>query len=96
MGQPKRSSETPQDLAVARTARDLLAYLRAHPEAADALAGVRLWLEHERRLPSLDVIERAMQSLVERGLVSVVDVGPGSPRLYRLRPPNAADPHTAR
>lgn len=96
MAQPKRSSDPPQDLAVARAARDIMAYLRANPEAADALAGVRLWLEHERRLPSLGVIERAMQSLVERGLVSVVDVGPGSPRLYRLRHPAAANPHAAR
>lgn len=95
MGQAKTSSDSPHDLAVARTARDIMAYLHANPEAADALVGVRLWLEHEHRLPSLDVIERAMQSLVERGLVSVVDLGPGSPRLFRLRLPDAAGPETA-
>jgi Fe2+ or Zn2+ uptake regulation protein len=64
---------------------EILAYLRAHPAAADTVDGiVEWWLPRQRYETAKAAIQRALDSLVAEGVIDelVSDVGT---RLYRLR-----------
>jgi hypothetical protein len=61
-------------------ARELLRYLRAHPEAADTLDGAaRWWLD---RPPAMAVMERAMSMLEDEQFVQR-HVLPGGAAVFR-------------
>jgi len=70
----------PVDLpgTVRQVALEILAYLAKHPEAKDTLEGVRQWwLEDPDRWSERD-ISSAAQALVDRGLLRVWELSPGS------------------
>lgn len=57
---------------------EILAYLAKHPEAKDTLEGVRQWwLDDPDRWSERDVTSAA-QVLVERGLLQIWELSPGS------------------
>lgn len=67
-------------------AREILAYLDAHPDAADSLEGVvQWWILHERFLRGVRAVHRALDRLVDRGEVERV-AGPDGRPLYRAGP----------
>lgn len=63
---------------------EVLAYLHAHPSAADTLDGIiQWWLPIQRYETSRDIIEKALDDLVEQGIVDYVETGDGR-RIFRL------------
>jgi len=65
-------------LNVRQVGLEILAYLAKHPEAKDTLEGVRhWWLEDPDRWSKQDVANAA-QALVDRGLLRVWELNPGS------------------
>jgi Fe2+ or Zn2+ uptake regulation protein len=57
----------------------ILDYLKKNPEAGDTLEGItRWWLERERIESSVDKVIKALESLVEEGLVKGTKVKGGS------------------
>lgn len=70
---------------VRRIAEDLKAYLDAHPEAADSLTGiVHWWLERQRAERQSRKIRRALEFLVDEGLVTREETPDGGV-IYRAR-----------
>ena len=64
-------------------AEDIARYLREHPDAADSLEGIRQWWLPRVRLEEASAqIERALEELLERGLV-VRQIMPDGTILYR-------------
>jgi hypothetical protein len=69
---------------VLATARAVVRYLVARPEAKDTLAGIALWwLEHERAERLLHEVEQAVDFLVAEGLL-LETRRHGTPPYYRL------------
>jgi hypothetical protein len=68
-------------------AEEIARYLRAHPEAADSFEGIRRWwLPRVRFEETTAQIERALDELLERGIV-VREVMPDGRILYRRGEP---------
>jgi hypothetical protein len=66
--------------------REILAYLDAHPDAADSLEGVvQWWIVQPRFLRGLSAVGKALERLVEEGEVERVR-GPDGRPLYRAGP----------
>ena len=64
---------------------EVLEYLNAHPCAADTLDGiVQWWLPIQRYQTAKDIIQKALDDLVQQGLVDYVETGDGR-RIFRLR-----------
>jgi len=58
---------------------EILAYLNAHPRAADSLDGiVSWWLSRQRFEQARDRIQGSLDGLVERGLVERICLADGS------------------
>ncbi len=54
----------------------ILNYLHKNPDAGDTLEGItRWWLESESISISVNDVESAVESLVERGIVSRKEIG---------------------
>jgi hypothetical protein len=69
----------PQDLRL-----EILEYLHTHPFAADTLDGIHQWwlpVQHYE-IPK-DIIQKALDDLINQGLVDYVDIGDGR-RIFRL------------
>lgn len=63
---------------------EILEYLHAHPSAADTVDGIiQWWLPLQRFDTAKEVIQRALDDLVERGIIDYVDAG-GDKRIFRL------------
>jgi hypothetical protein len=62
----KRESD---DAEITRIARDLEHYVSLHPTAADTSEGIaRWWLPHSGE-PALNLVEAALEQLVQRGVL---------------------------
>ena len=56
---------------VSEIAEEIYRYLSAHPNSADTIDGVaQWWLLHERYLKGLELVENALELLVEKGLIA--------------------------
>ena len=67
---------------------EIVAYLRAHPSAADSLEGIiDWWLPQQRYETAKAVIQQALSDLAQQGIVEEVTLGDGI-RLYRLAKPS--------
>jgi hypothetical protein len=75
------------------TVETILAYLDAHPEAADTVDGIRQWWLAAGAERSPADVQAALDLLVERGLVARVEQ-PGVPPLYRRAPGTHRRPRT--
>ena len=63
---------------------EIVAYLRAHPSAADSLDGILdWWLPTQRYETGKAAIQRALDDLARQGVVEEVTLANGV-RLYRL------------
>lgn len=59
-------------------------YLKEHPQAADTLEGiVNWWLLRQRYEIAMEVVNKALDVLVEQGTVAKLNPG-GSTTIYRL------------
>jgi hypothetical protein len=66
---------------------EIVAYLRAHPDATDSLDGiVDWWLARQRYETASEAIQAALDDLASQGILEVVTLGSGL-RLYRLATP---------
>ncbi len=64
-------------------AHAILAYLAEAPDAMDTLEGVtEWWLLRQRVRDDMESVGRALETLVEQGVIDAV--GAGSQRRYRL------------
>lgn len=55
---------------------EIVEYLRAHPSAADTVDGIiQWWLSRQRYETAKDVIQKALDDLVEQGIVDYIDTG---------------------
>ncbi len=64
--------------------REIIEYLRSHPEAADTVDGILdWWIPAQRHENAKNEIQQALHELVEQGLIEEVVLGNGN-RLYRL------------
>ena len=55
----------------AALAREIRAYLKAHPNAADSVDGIaKWWLARQRYVEALDEIQEALEELVVQGVVA--------------------------
>ena len=65
---------------------EVMAYLQAHPDAADSIDGIiDWWLPMQRFETARAAIEGALKGLVSQGLIDEVQCGAGKV-LYRLAP----------
>jgi len=70
---------------VNHVAQEIERYLGLRPDAADTLAGIQRWWLGERGIEeSREVLQLALQSLCERGLVTESEIG--GLTLYRAAP----------
>jgi hypothetical protein len=84
--------DTQPEPDAAAVADEILAYLRAHPEAADTLDGVvQWWLIRSRYLRGLRQVRAALALLIERGQV-VERTGADATRLYCAATDSPPDP----
>lgn len=66
-------------------AGQVLAYLRAHPSAADTLEGIAgWWLERRRVIVSVETVASAVQHLIEIGVVEEFQRGGADAPLFRI------------
>ncbi len=65
-------------------AKALRAYLRAHPQAADTLEGIREGWLPPGDAPGRDEVSRALEKLVAQGQLEK-HISPDGRRLYRKR-----------
>ena len=75
---------------LAQLSDEILNYLRAHPQAADTVAGiVEWWLPRQRHDEAVDRVQHALDTLVARGLVEQMTLVDGTV-LYadRVRKPS--------
>jgi Fe2+ or Zn2+ uptake regulation protein len=64
--------------------REIIEYLRSHPDAADTVDGILdWWLPAQRYENAKNEIQQALHELVAQGLIKEVVLGNGN-RLYRL------------
>jgi len=64
--------------------KEILSYLRRHPDAADTLDGVvQWWLPRQRYVEARELIEDALESMVKDGVVLKVFL-PGGTVVYRF------------
>jgi Fe2+ or Zn2+ uptake regulation protein len=55
---------------------EIVEYLRAHPSAADTVDGIiQWWLIRQRYETARDVIQRALDDLVEQGIIDYINTG---------------------
>jgi Fe2+ or Zn2+ uptake regulation protein len=67
--------------------REIIEYLRRHPEAADTVDGILdWWMPTQRNENAKNEIQHALREFVEQGLIEEVALGNGH-RLYRLASP---------
>jgi hypothetical protein len=79
-------SPTPPELCDA-----IVGYLTRHPEAADTVDGIAAWWVPMQRIEAqVAQVTRAVETLVERGVLESVHVGPQP--YFRLRQPAATPP----
>jgi len=65
---------------------EILAYLDAHPDAADGIEGItQWWILQERFLRGVRLVGRALDRLIDSGEVERV-AGPDGRPLYRAGP----------
>jgi hypothetical protein len=63
---------------------EIVAYLHAHPSAADSLEGiVDWWLPRQRYETARNAIQKALDDLIAQGIVEELESNRGA-RLYRL------------
>ena len=75
------SNNTPVD-----PRREIVEYLRAHPSAADTVDGIiQWWLIRQRYETARDVIQRALDDLVEQGVINYI-VTDTEKKVFRLTP----------
>ena len=56
--------------------QEIIEYLRAHPSAADTVDGIiQWWLIRQRYETARDVIQRALDDLVEQGIIDYINTG---------------------
>jgi hypothetical protein len=56
--------------------QEIIEYLRAHPSAADTVDGIiQWWLPLQRYETAKDAIQKALNDLVEQGIVDCIDTG---------------------
>jgi len=63
----------------------ILEYLNDHPDAADAVDGIRQWWLPRGAERSTADVQAALDTLVERGLIARIE-RPGTPPVYRRAP----------
>lgn len=64
--------------------QEIVEYLHIHPCAADTVDGIiQWWLSRQRYETAKTVIQRALEDLVEQGIVDYVDTG-NNTRIFRL------------
>ncbi len=67
--------------------RAVLAYLEAHPSAADTLEGITTWWLEQRRIRyGIEMVSGALERLIESGRVEQFERRDDAP-LFRLRTP---------
>ncbi len=72
-----------QSTKVNQTAEAIERYLSARPQAAETVEGItRWWLVRQRYEDSLDLVQNALDLLVERGAVEKLGLSGGHP-IYR-------------
>jgi hypothetical protein len=55
---------------------EIVAYLNAHPSAADTVDGIlHWWLRHQRYETAKDAIQWALDDLVKEGIINYLDIG---------------------
>lgn len=65
------SDNTPPD-----PRQEIIDYLHAHPSAADTVDGIiQWWLVRQRYETAQDVIQKALDDLVEQGILDCIDTG---------------------
>jgi hypothetical protein len=65
--------------------RAVLAYLEAHPSAADTLEGiVAWWLEQRRIRYGVEIVSGALERLISSGAVEELQRRDETPTLFRL------------
>jgi Fe2+ or Zn2+ uptake regulation protein len=73
--------------AVETIAREITRYLTAHPRAGDTVDGIRTWWLAGRRESSPTNVLRALEALVERGVVQRHALPDGT-TIYSAAPPD--------
>lgn len=82
MDTAKKSGSTPYMGTDPRM--EIVEYLHAHPSAADTVDGViQWWLPLQRYETARDVIQKALDDLVEEGIIEYVKTGDDR-RVFRL------------
>jgi hypothetical protein len=75
-----------EDQLADELAREIVAYLDAHPDAADSLEGVvQWWLVQERFLRGIGAVGKALEQLVGTGEIERI-AGPDRRPIYRAGP----------
>jgi len=70
---------TSQNGSMEAVAAAIVDYVRAHPMAADSADGVhRWWMGAQHARPGLDVVESALELLVERRVLRRLPLGDGT------------------
>lgn len=65
------SDNTPPD-----PRQEIIEYLRAHPSAADTMDGIiQWWLIRQRYETARDIIQKALDDLVEQGILDYIETG---------------------
>ena len=80
------SRSIPEDNSkVQSLSRDILDYLKKHPEASDTLEGIATWWLQKQRIEQLvDEVAEALELLVENGTVRVHKTLNGT-SLYKIK-----------
>ena len=72
--------------------REVLAYLEAHPHAADTLEGITAWwLEQRRFRHGVEIVSGALERLINRGAVERLPRRDDISTLFRLTIPHEHD-----
>lgn len=81
----QRASES-HDESIERLARAIVRYVNAHPDASDTIEGVaRWWVASEAEDVPVDVLERALDMLTERRVLTVRVLPDGRQMFTRSR-----------
>ena len=76
MENPANRLDMPDD--VGRVVTEIVRYLDAHPHAADTADGItRWWLSPALGALSIDVLEKALAVLIDRGVMERAPLGDG-------------------
>lgn len=64
--------------------QEIVEYLHVHPHAADTVDGIiQWWLLRQRYETAREVIQHALEELVDQGIIDYVDTG-NNTRVFRL------------